>query len=126
MKTETVLIPASPGHLIDRITILRIKARRSVASTAVRAELDGLLKVRDALPRPSEVQDLERRLHRLNAALWDCEDAIRGHEHRHEFGARFVRIARLIPRLNDRRAAVKRRLDVLLASTYREEKHYNL
>ena len=58
----------------------------------------------------------------MNAALWDVEDALRLHEARGEFGPEFVARARSVYTINDRRAALKRAINLRLGSELVEEK----
>lgn len=64
------------------------------------------------------------RLQAVNEDLWDIEDAIREREAAHDFGARFVALARAVYRQNDRRAAIKREINRRLGSALVEEKSY--
>jgi hypothetical protein len=121
-------IEISPGELIDRITILEIKAAR-IADPAplanVREELAALCRARDrAIPQGSEVARLTAELKAVNERLWEVEDALRDCERAADFGPRFVELARSVYRTNDRRAALKRELNLALGSRLVEEKSY--
>src|SRR5262249_18420613 len=65
-----------------------------------------------------------RELRLLNTALWEIEDEIREHEAKHDFGARFVTLARSVYQTNDKRAAVKNRINQAFGSAIVEEKSY--
>ena len=121
-----ISVPISAGELLDKITILRIKQRRITdpAKLAnVRKELRALEKVwRSAVRQP--VQDAEAQLTQVNEALWNIEDHIRDEERRKEFGARFVELARQVYFTNDRRAEIKRDINLRLGSLFIEEKSY--
>lgn len=126
---EDILVPVSPGELIDKITILRLKARR-IGDAAKRANVAHELAILTALaaqavPRVAGLDAMEAELQEINAALWDIEDAIRAADARGDFGAEFVALAQAVYRTNDRRAAVKRRINVLLGSAIVEEKSYH-
>jgi hypothetical protein len=56
--------------------------------------------------------------------LWDVADELRLCEQRQDFGPRFIELARLVYRANDRRAALKRAVNELLHSPLVEEKSY--
>jgi predicted 2-oxoglutarate/Fe(II)-dependent dioxygenase YbiX len=121
------LVPVSIGELIDKITILQIKAERIGDATKranVLRELDALQAVRDALVCPPSPPDLERDLVATNAARWDIEDRIRACERGRDFGAGFVKLARSVYQLNDQRAALKRQINVMTGSSIVEEKSY--
>ncbi|MBQ1540529.1 hypothetical protein C5708_00725 [Caulobacter sp. CCUG 60055] len=123
-----ILAPVSAGELVDKITILRIKAERigdAAKEANVRKEL-GLLEAiaAEALPASAEIDALTAELTAINAALWDIEDGKRDCERRQDFGDRFVRLARDVYIENDRRAAVKRRINAAAGSELVEEKSY--
>lgn len=123
-----ILIPVAPGELIDRLTILTLKAgaMTDAAKLAnVRHEMATLTAVADAaLPQDTTLAALWSDLQDINAALWRIEDDIRACEARDDFGAAFVALARAVYRTNDRRAAVKRRINLHLGSAIVEEKSY--
>ena len=121
-------VPVSPGELIDKLTILEIKLAR-IADPAklanIRREHAALDAVaRASLPPSAELAELRAALGEVNAALWQIEDEIRACEARGEFGAAFVALARAVYRTNDRRAALKKRINLLLGSDLVEEKSY--
>jgi hypothetical protein len=123
-----ILAPVSAGELIDKITILRVKATRigdAAKEANVRAEL-ALLEATAAreLPASEELERLTAELTEINAALWDVEDGKRDHERRQDFGPSFVQLARRVYIDNDRRAAVKRAINALVGSEIIEEKSY--
>lgn len=60
----------------------------------------------------------------VNGELWDIEDRIRDCERAGDFGPGFVELARAVYRTNDRRAALKARLNQLCGSQLVEEKSY--
>lgn len=125
--TAGVLIEVPPGELIDKITILRIKAAR-IADPAklanVRTELAVLTGARAALPQDPDLARLEDGLQTVNQALWDIEDAIRDCERAGDFGPRFIELARAVYHTNDRRAALKRDINLRLGARLIEEKSY--
>ena len=63
-------------------------------------------------------------LRSVNDALWDIEDQIRDCERADDFGQRFIDLARSVYQQNDRRAAIKRRINERLGSEIIEEKSY--
>ena len=125
-----LLIPASVGELIDKITILEIKQQR-IADAAKRAnvqrELAALMAVVEErnLGYPAGVlADLGQQLAGVNAQLWQIEDDIRECERQADFGPRFIELARSVYRRNDERAALKRRINEQCGSELVEEKSY--
>lgn len=124
-----ITISTSAGELIDKLTILEIKAERITDPTRlghVRAELAALNSARAMVVTNSgpELAALTAELKQVNAALWDIEDEIRECERRKDFGARFVELARSVYMTNDRRAGLKNDINRLLASAIVEVKSY--
>ena len=124
-----ILIPVAPGELIDKLTILRLKAENITDPAKlrnVRHELQVLQRVADAtLPDSADLQALWARLYQINKDLWQIEDDIRACEARRDFGSAFVALARAVYVTNDERAAVKKEMNVLLGSAIVEEKSYH-
>ena len=123
-----ILVPISPGELLDKITILRIKSQRMTdpAKLAnVRVELDLLEKTwrGSGCALPAIGED-ERALERVNGELWDIEDRIRDKEAARSFDAGFIELARAVYVVNDERAAIKKRINLALGSRIVEEKSY--
>ena len=123
-----ILIPASAGELIDKITILEIKVkniRDPEKNRNVAKELEALVKcLRKNISDADQLADLRASLKSINEALWDIEDDIRLCEQRREFGDKFIKLARSVYRQNDKRAAVKKEINVPLGSSIIEEKSY--
>ena len=125
---KQILIPISPGELLDKITILQIKSARidDPAKVAnVRAELDLLEKVwGESVGDDDEIRALCAELRRINEALWDIEDKIRDEERNRRFGARFIELAPAVYVTNDDRANTKKKVNLHLKSSIVEEKSY--
>jgi hypothetical protein len=124
---KDILVPISPGELLDKITILRIKAARITEAAKlanVRLELELLERVwREACGQADVAAD-ELALQSVNERLWDIEDRLRALEAAGRFDAPFVELARSVYIANDERAAVKKRINVSLGSRLVEEKSY--
>jgi len=128
-STGPLLLPAAVGELIDKLTILEIKAERVPDPSKlfnVRRELALLGDLKRSRGISGEGLDsLTAELKRTNCALWEIEDAIRQCERMGDFGPDFVALARRVYQENDRRAALKRDINVLFKSAIVEEKHYS-
>ena len=126
--SQPLLIEISPGELLDKITILEIKAEKISEPDKLRnvqLELRILCQARDtAIAKSPGVDELTKDLKRVNEALWQIEDDIRACEREKDFGDRFVELARSVYQQNDQRAAIKRRINELLESHLIEEKAY--
>jgi hypothetical protein len=125
---DAILVPLSPGELLDKITILRIKSARIEDAGKlgnVRRELALLEQSwRASIPPGAGLADDEAALQRVNTELWDIEDRIRSHEAQQRFDAGFIELARAVYLHNDERAAIKQRINVKLNSAIVEEKSY--
>jgi Family of unknown function (DUF6165) len=123
-----ITVPISPGELLDKITILRIKsARMSDASKLanVRSELRALEDTWRGSPyAKSGIEADVNALLEVNERLWVIEDDIREKERAKAFDADFIRLARAVYFENDERAAIKRRINTKLGSSIVEEKSY--
>ena len=122
-----LMIPVSAGELVDKITILRVKLQRIEA--AKRANVEKELQLLEAvaareLADTPEIRACTDELFTVNAALWDVEEAKRDCERRQDFGPAFIRLARAVYVENDRRAAIKRRINTAAGSDLVEEKSY--
>jgi hypothetical protein len=120
-------VPVSWGEVIDKITILEIKAARiddAAKRANVRRELDLLEARLTPEARAAAVMAVRADLLGVNEALWDIEDEIRDCERAGDFGTRFIELARSVYRTNDRRSVLKRDINALLASGIVEEKSY--
>ena len=127
-RIATPHVPVSWGELIDKITILEIKSARLTSAAAlqnVRNELAQLTEKTLPLGDMShQVAPLKMDLTGVNEALWEIEDKIRDKESAKAFDAEFIELARSVYVTNDKRAALKRQINQLLASELVEEKGY--
>jgi hypothetical protein len=123
-----ILIPISPGELLDKITILQIKAERIVDPAKVAnvcSELAMLQKVWDeSVSEDDEIRALSAELKSINETLWEIEDDIRDEERNRRFGERFIELARAVYIVNDDRANAKKEVNLHLNSSIVEEKSY--
>jgi len=118
--------PISVGELVDKVTILEIKTR-TISDPAklanVRRELELLSQCLRNLDLP-ELDGLQAELLAVNQELWRIEDEIRLCERDRDFGDGFVALARAVYTTNDRRFAIKSRINALAGSEIVEEKSY--
>jgi hypothetical protein len=125
---KDILVPVSPGELLDKITILRIKLGRiqeAAKLNHVKLELSLLEATwQDSGAADQNVGSEERGLMAVNEQLWDIEDRIRDKEAKQTFDREFIELARAVYIANDERAAIKKRINVQLGSRLIEEKSY--
>jgi hypothetical protein len=123
-----LLVPISPGELIDKITILQIKSQRMTDATKlanVRTELGMLTETwKTSAGAAIDIDEEWKALRGVNEQLWDIEDRIRDKERDGQFDAQFIELARAVYVTNDERAAIKKRINARLGSTLVEEKSY--
>ena len=123
-----IKVPISPGELLDKITILRIKSQRMsdpAKLSNVRLELRSLEGTWSGSAYAKIDIDADvAALLSVNERLWVIEDDIRDKERAQAFDAEFIRLARAVYVENDERAAIKRRINAKLGSAIIEEKSY--
>ena len=125
-----ITIPGTVGELIDKITILEIKESH-IGETAklehIRRELTLLRKLKSECDLGgARLAELQAELKSVNGLLWNIENALRGHEAREDFGAAFVSLARQVYKTNDRRATLKKKINLLFNSITIEDKSYSI
>ncbi len=131
-NAHTLLVPVAMGELIDKITILRLKAsrlQRPEALDNVRRELktlEELLAQTDAARTliSDQLSALTNELQMINTKLWDVEDGLRLLETEQQFDKKFIQLARSVYQLNDHRSAIKRQINICCGSDLMEEKSY--
>lgn len=125
---NTIMVPVSVGELIDKITILEIKAERIAAEDKrrnVALELDGLRPLWNSLSAGStELAGLKAQLRAVNERMWDVQDALREKEAAQDFGAEFIALARAVAVRNGERVGIKNDINRLAGSQFIEEKQY--
>lgn len=125
---HTLLTPVSIGELVDKITILELKAERiddEAKRRNVRAELDGLVPLWDAQQsRQPVLGELKARLHAINARMWEIQDALRECEAAQRFDDHFIQLARGVYATNGERVQVKNEINRVAGSALVEEKQY--
>lgn len=120
------MAPISVGELIDKITILSIKAERITDPRKQSNVINELVKLKEiqAELRLPDLNDLYKQLYYVNSELWYIEDSKRQCEKDQNFGAAFIEHARNVYKKNDLRAKIKNEINLLVGSTIIEEKSY--
>ena len=128
LTDKTVLVPTAPRELIDKLTILRLKFEKVTEPSKLAnvCHENGVLQAiaEKHLPKSDALAQLREELYRINGALWVIEDDIRACEAKKSFSEEFMRLARAVYVTNDKRADVKKRINLLLGSHLVEEKSY--
>jgi hypothetical protein len=119
-------IEISNGELMDKLSILEIKAEKIIDSGKlinIQKELSQVKQLSvSILP---QIQDLFVELKKTNLELWGIEDKLRSLESHKNFGEEFIQAARSVYLLNDRRAGIKREINLITGSEIKEEKSYS-
>lgn len=122
--------PISLGELIDKITILEIKAANISDAGKLKNvvhELNILSEKVASLLDPAGVAKLaplKAALKDINQELWIIEDDIRDCEYVKDFSDKFIQLARAVYVTNDKRAQVKKEINLAFGSELIEEKSY--
>jgi septal ring factor EnvC (AmiA/AmiB activator) len=131
-QENLILTPTAPGELIDKITVLKIKEERikdEARLLNVRKELLMLEETREkSFTKSNQVINklakLEADLKKSNEEIWDMGDKIRELGDKQDFGKDFIDVAYGIHLANDKRAAIKKEINLMLGSSIVEEKSY--
>jgi hypothetical protein len=119
-----VNVPVSIGELVDKVTILDIKSKKSsgAAKENILREMSALKDILLGIDIPRGYYEM---LMNVNERLWEMEDSIRIKESRGEFDRDFILYARMIYMYNDSRASIKRKINDLTGSEIVEEKIFS-
>ena len=123
-----IFVPTTPGELIDKLTILRLKSEKMTDAAKlvnVYHEMAVLSQTATAaIPMSPALRALWDELYEINADLWVIQDDIRAFEVKPDFGPGFIGLARAVYVTNVERARVKKNINLLLGSQIVEEKSY--
>jgi len=125
---DVIKVPVSFGEVLDKITILEIKSERikdEAKVRNVRLELDELSATwAEAVKDQDAIAELRKQLKAVNEELWVIEDDIRDEEAKQDFGPKFIELTHAVYVTNDKRAALKKDINLALGSRFVEEKSY--
>ena len=119
------VITISPGEIYDRVSILRIKTEKI-------QDRDKLVYVFEEYNRLNKYLTVEvtpakeegEKLYKVNKKLWDLENTVRRLEKEKNFGEEFIEAARKIYKYNDKRAAIKNKINSIYKSSFKEVKEH--
>jgi adenine C2-methylase RlmN of 23S rRNA A2503 and tRNA A37 len=123
-----VKIPVSVGELVDKITILEIKNKK-IKDIKKLSNIKLELKLLNEFFRKKKlntklIKKLKNYLYNVNLKLWNVEDKLRDHEYKNKFNQNFVKLARKVYFLNDKRSKIKKDINESVGSRIIEEKSY--
>jgi hypothetical protein len=125
---KKILLPVSPAELMDKISILEIKTKKISDPEKlknVKHELEILMQVfKKNIDQSKELTHLFDKLRKLSAKGWKIEDIKRDCERVGDFSSKFIEAARGAFKNNDERAALWKKINLLLKSDIVQEKSY--
>ena len=120
-----MFIEVSDGEIVDKLAIIEIKLENIQDETKLANIRKEYEVVDEAIKKIIDKNDpLYIELLNINKELWKIEDDIRDCERSKDFGPRFIELARAVYFTNDRRADVKKRINLRSGSNLIEEKSY--
>lgn len=118
-------IPISIGELFDKYSILLIKLEKVLNienNIYINKELEFL---KPLINKYNIDETIFNKLLNINKKLWEIEDNIRKKENNKEFDKDFIELARSVYINNDKRADIKKQINILFNSDIMEIKNYN-
>jgi hypothetical protein len=122
-------IPVSIGDLIDKISILKIKAIKIKDPDKLKNihnELGLLLSIVSDLKinQKKMYNNYIYMMYEVNNCLWNIENEIRELEAKKQFDDLFIETARKVYEFNDKRSKIKKEINIAYGSDIVEEKYY--
>jgi len=119
-----ILVPISLGELYDKISILEIKLANMDSPEKIVNVVNEYKQLREIAKKYPIDEDLYKQLRDINQKIWDIEDGIRVEERNKDYAEDFVEFARGVYFTNDKRAAIKKDINLKYGSEIVEEKSY--
>ena len=125
-----ILAEISVGELFDKITILNIKTKKISDNDKLKNIHTELKTLNDQSKKitvsdTQALNDLVLKLQQINEDLWDIENFKRECEAKKDFGENFIKLSRDVHFKNDKRAILKKEINLLSNSQIVEEKEYS-
>jgi septation ring formation regulator EzrA len=125
-----ILAEISVGELFDKITILNIKTKKISDNDKLQNIHTELKTLNDQSKKitvsdTQALNDLVLKLQQINEDLWDIENFKRECEAKKDFGESFIKLSRDVHFKNDKRAIIKKEINLLSNSQIVEEKEYS-
>lgn len=120
-------VEISVGEVLDKLTILHLKKQYISDKDKlinINKEYSLLQETCKDILHDNQVSKLYRNLLEVNELLWQIEDDLRKMERFKKFDVDFIKLARSVYSTNDRRAEIKKQINLITNSTLVEEKSY--
>jgi len=118
-------IEVSFGEVLDKVSILAIKLNYIKDEEKLKNIAKEFQSLTSVISPSTFIDPLYNDLCSVNQELWHIEDDIREKERIGEFDGEFIRLARNVYITNDKRADVKKLINIKYGSEFIEEKSYN-
>jgi len=120
-----ITIPVSLGELYDKISILEIKIANMNSPEKIANVANEYKELREVAEKYPIDEDLYKQLREVNQEIWDIEDGIREEERNQDWREDFIKFARGVYFTNDKRAEIKKEINLKYGSEIIEEKSYS-
>ena len=124
-----IIVEVSIGELLDKISILEIKQGKIKDPEKLKFinNEHSILKdqFENNVKSDEKLDGLYQSLKKINAKLWIIEDDKRQCEKDKDFGEKFIKLSRDVHFKNDKRAIIKKEINLLSNSQIVEEKEYS-
>ena len=123
-------VEVSDGEILDKMSILEIKLDKIENEDKLANIQKEYNTLKETIGEPTWYEHVFRnygfywQLKEINETLWEIEDEIRIKEKNQEFDDVFIELARLVYKTNDKRAEIKKEINVYTGSNLLEEKSY--
>jgi hypothetical protein len=118
-------IEVSVGEIVDKLSILKIKKTNISDTTKLENVLKEYNYLYDIVFNELKIsEDDFFNLVLINEKLWDIEDKLRDKERDKSFNNDFTELARSVYFTNDKRAKIKKEINIKYGSLFVEEKSY--
>lgn len=117
-------IPVSVGELFDKFSILEIKYSKITDTIKQQIVFKELKLLKPYLQQYNLDIKTYEKLKKFNSELWIIEDQLRIKESLKEFDQEFIQLARKVYLTNDKRATIKKDINMQFQSEIIEVKDY--
>ena len=118
-------VEISIGEIVDKLSILQIKKNNIKKTSKLINVVNEFNHLYDVVFTTLNIEKSDYdRLITINEKLWGIEDKLREKESIKSFDGEFIELARLVYFTNDKRAEIKKEINIKYGSNFVEEKNY--
>ena len=115
-------IEVSNGEIVDKFTILQIKLEKITDNEKLKFDQKEHTYLEKQVKQIGVREEYIQKLYAINRILWNIEDSIRLKEQKSEFDEDFIQLARKVYITNDKRATIKKEINIVTKSEFHEVK----